>query len=482
MTKIENTAKGKYWDVGITLVSGCSNVSDSCKHCWSAGFAHRFRNNPFYTGLTDEKGCWNGHVRFNEHLLKRFERKTPTTFSIWNDLFHEGISFEQIYKTYGIIAQNQQHPVLVLTKRPEHALEFYNYYDNEVGMGYGRHIENHTIPPIPNLYLGVSVENQKTADERIPILLQIPAAVRFVSCEPLLEAIDFSSFLPYIGYKPINKKRENNVTQDERRDCLSSGNKGGVKDRQIWKDLESEKSRGKSLDTRRQYKSLQTSKSRERPRTISSDSSNGKTCSDIRPCSQTGVAALFRKDTPEYDCESQKRYQEGQSTRESGISNMEPASNSFDLRSRKPPKTAKSIGTKKLSMQINRQAGGDNTYRLCERTGASKRLSGEIQCDVSDHLVNCAGENTPEAGRSNSRLYTESPKKFFEGETRQFGTISQIIAGIETGPGARKAKTDWFRRVRDQCIAAGVPYFLKKAPDGTRLLDGKEWSQYPEVK
>jgi len=272
MTKIENTAKGKYWDVGITLVSGCSNVSDSCKHCWSAGFAHRFRNNPFYTGLTDEKGCWNGHVRFNEHLLKRFERKTPTTFSIWNDLFHEGISFEQIYKTYGIIAQNQQHPVLVLTKRPEHALEFYNYYDNEVGMGYGRHIENHTIPPIPNLYLGVSVENQKTADERIPILLQIPAAVHFVSYEPALEYVDFREYLGRIEY----------------RKCLN--------------------------------------------------------------------------------------------------------------------------------------------YAYWERG------------------------------------------------------INWLIAGIETGHNARKAETDWFRRVRSQCIVAGVPYFLKKAPDGTRLLDGKEWSQYPEVK
>jgi len=248
MTKIENTAKGKYWDEGVTLVSGCSPVSEGCKHCWSARFAHRFRNNPFYTGLTDNKGRWNGHVRFNGLLLKRFERKTPTTFSIWNDLFNENVSFEEIGTAFNVMLKNPQHIYIILTKRIGSIAPFGLPTD---------------LPS--NIWLGVSVENQKTADERIPILLQIPAAVRFVSCEPLLEAIDFSSFLPY-------------------------------------------------------------------------------------------------------------------------------------------------------------------------------------------------------------------------GETRQFGTISQIIAGIETGPGARPAHPNWFRKVRDQCIAAGVPYFLKKAPDGTRLLDGEEWSQYPAVK
>jgi protein gp37 len=85
-----------------------------------------------------------------------------------------------------------QHTFQILTKRPERMIEFFDWYiarnsDHSVGLQW-------SIPD--NIWLGVSCENQAMADKRIPLLMQIPAKVRFLSCEPLLEPINLSKFLP----------------------------------------------------------------------------------------------------------------------------------------------------------------------------------------------------------------------------------------------------------------------------------------------
>jgi len=95
-----------------------------------------------------------------------------------SDLFHEDVPFEFIDKIFNIMMLAERHTFQILTKRPERMLE---HYEN----GKRKHRW-----PLPNVWLGISCENQATADERIPILLQVPAAVRFLSCEPLLDEID----------------------------------------------------------------------------------------------------------------------------------------------------------------------------------------------------------------------------------------------------------------------------------------------------
>jgi len=60
--------------------------------------------------------------------------------------------------------------------------------------------------------------------------------------------------------------------------------------------------------------------------------------------------------------------------------------------------------------------------------------------------------------------------------------IDWVIAGSETGPGKREMETKWARDAKDQCVAAGVPFFFKKDSDGSRLLDGRTWEQFPEVR
>jgi protein gp37 len=91
-----------------------------------------------------------------------------------SDLFHESVPDEWLDRIFATMARCPQHVFQVLSKRPQRLYQWI--------VSYG--------PPLPNLWLGVSVENQRMANERIPWLLQTPAAVRFLSCEPLLSPID----------------------------------------------------------------------------------------------------------------------------------------------------------------------------------------------------------------------------------------------------------------------------------------------------
>lgn len=109
------------------------------------------------------------------------------------DLFHENVRDEWIVEVFRVMARCPQHTFQILTKRPERMLEFCNHWDNAPGPSWDHW-------PLKNVWLGVSVENQATADERIPLLLETPAAVRFISYEPALGPVEFGKYLPEIGH------------------------------------------------------------------------------------------------------------------------------------------------------------------------------------------------------------------------------------------------------------------------------------------
>ena len=213
MTSIEWT------DATWNPVRGCSRVSRGCERCYAEGTARRFAGpGQPYEGLVrlDAKGKpkaqWNGEVRFLPERLAeplRWRRPRRVFVNSMSDLFHEALAFEQIAAVFGVMAASPRHTFQVLTKRPERARAFFRFMmagQSEHGpseaIACGIHAANHgadvdyfgiTSPwPIPNVWLGVSVEDQATADERIPALLQLPAAVRWVSYEPALGAVDFS--------------------------------------------------------------------------------------------------------------------------------------------------------------------------------------------------------------------------------------------------------------------------------------------------
>lgn len=216
MSKIEWT--GDTWNPLL----GCSKVSPGCKNCYAIQTAWIRMHNPKmserYAGVVEKTAAgslnWTGKVNMvREALVKPLKKKNPTIYFVnsMSDLFHEAVPFEFIDEVFCIMAACRQHTFQVLTKRPDRMLEYFSTERPGIldaillkmmndGLICGSHISFVQEVglynwPLANVWLGTSVENQKTADERIPLLLQVPAAVRFLSCEPLLGPIDISSWL-----------------------------------------------------------------------------------------------------------------------------------------------------------------------------------------------------------------------------------------------------------------------------------------------
>ena len=220
---------------------GCTRVSAGCEHCYAEVFAHRLgaMGRPEYHGLTskhaDGSVTWTGQPRMLSERIKdplRWKKPQRVFVNSMSDLFHESVTDEFIESVFGLMAVAQQHTFQVLTKRPERILDWFNKRHGleSVAQAVAGAAENRTPRwviwdargqvkekyygelgakasrsetfklrqpwpgwPLPNVWLGVSVEDQAAADERIPLLLDTPAAVRFLSCEPLLGPLDLTT-------------------------------------------------------------------------------------------------------------------------------------------------------------------------------------------------------------------------------------------------------------------------------------------------
>lgn len=231
----------KWCDETLNVTVGCSPVSSGCDNCYAARMASRFRNEgEQFWGLTGEffdecdesgysKGPFNGTVDFHpERLEKPFHWKRPRRIFVnsMGDLFHERVTNEQIAAVLGVIAATPRHTYMILTKRPERMVEWFQWireYGANVPFLVGEEIppgasgeaaacvmSNTTDPdlnpipinefivgvhqpwPLPNLWLGVSVEDQPTADVRLAQLFKCPSAKYFVSYEPGIGPVDFN--------------------------------------------------------------------------------------------------------------------------------------------------------------------------------------------------------------------------------------------------------------------------------------------------
>ena len=167
MTKTSIEWTDRVWNP----VTGCSKVSQGCKNCYAETIADRFWGDRKFTD-----------VRCHEDRLEQplHWRKPSRVFvNSMSDLFHEDVPMSFLNRVFKVMTDCPQHTFQVLTKRPIRMLAYMSQRD--------------TIPP--NVWLGVSVEDQATADERIPLLLQTPAAVRWISYEPSLGPLDFSQVI-----------------------------------------------------------------------------------------------------------------------------------------------------------------------------------------------------------------------------------------------------------------------------------------------
>lgn len=177
-------------------VTGCSKVSQGCKHCyaereWPRLAAPRAKPN-IYTGR-----AFTDVMCHPEKLDIPLGWTKPRRIFVnsMSDLFHESVPDSFIIDVFNVMHDAKQHTFQVLTKRPERMRDF---LIGTSGCGMGGEL-------MPNVWLGVSVEDQTTADERIPVLLQIPAAVRWISAEPLLGPIDLFCKPSYI-WKAAHKE------------------------------------------------------------------------------------------------------------------------------------------------------------------------------------------------------------------------------------------------------------------------------------
>ena len=216
-TKIEWTHlpgfKGETWNP----VVGCTKVSQGCKHCY-AETLHDRRHKAFVGGaaLPVQYAEPFNHVRLLTHRLElplHWQKPRSVFVNSLSDLFHEDVPQGFSDEVFAVMALRPSHRFMVLTKRhqrmydythdatvrervsevAERLLETHGTRQERWSLSRRRNAWRPTVGawPLPNVWLGVSVEDQKAADARIPVLAETPAAVRFLSCEPLLGPLEF---------------------------------------------------------------------------------------------------------------------------------------------------------------------------------------------------------------------------------------------------------------------------------------------------
>lgn len=232
-------SKIEWCDATWNPAFGCSKVSAGCKNC----FAHRMISTrfPHLTGYEHGPGMgtdiplgWDNRAHFKPDRLEiPFHWKKPRRIFVcsMSDLFHESLTNEQIAAVFGVMAATPQHQYVVLTKRLQRAMEWfksgkeetadhmslaelesdmyihlhksgYPWNSPQIGdegrvelLGYFDFYAEDLSWPLENVIICASVEDQPTVDERVSLLLQIPARWRGVSVEPMLSGINIGPWL-----------------------------------------------------------------------------------------------------------------------------------------------------------------------------------------------------------------------------------------------------------------------------------------------
>ena len=172
----------EWTDATWNPITGCSMVSPGCTNCYAMRMAARLQamDHPAYRGVTRKTGnrhVWTGKVRINRSALNvplRWRRSRMIFVNSMSDLFQDDVPFDFIERVWAVMAKAHWHTFQVLTKRPDRMREFLQA------------VSCHRV--LPNVWIGTSVENADYVD-RINTLRQAPAAVRFVSFEPLLGSV-----------------------------------------------------------------------------------------------------------------------------------------------------------------------------------------------------------------------------------------------------------------------------------------------------
>jgi len=445
MTSIEwvkngDGSRGQTWNP----IVGCSRISAGCQHCYAEVMTKRLEamGQPKYAGLLNKQGRFNGVTRFDEEaLLIPLRRKKPTTYFVnsMSDLFHESIPDEWIDKVFAVMALSPQHIFQVLTKRADRmeryvcTLRSYDGPLSDFWLGDALEADcGKTFPalkhtridkPLPNVWLGVSAENQEEANARIPHLLDTPAAVRFVSAEPLLGPVDIRRFF---RYDPIYEK------QAKRDVCLSGREERGYRDSIRRNDLEAAQAGLGPVEIGGDQSPMQACASGARQRGILPNQGDaGRETSDGAGA-PTGMASFPRTDPRGDNAEPQERHQEGQSPVQLGACDLQRTANSCDSSAEDRP-CLRPTWSEEQHVKADHGSSGANPAEKIGR-GTTEVDSCGLWGDVPSHIKDC----------------------------QRASEINLVIVGGESGPGARPCNVEWIRSIVGQCKAADVPVFVKQ--------------------
>jgi protein gp37 len=208
---MSDNSRIEWTDATWSPTLGCTHVSEGCDGCYAMRTVHRMSFNPnekissAAEGLTAYRPgvgvVWTNNVRvLPDRLGLPLQWKKPKRIFVdsQSDLFHDQVPDEFIAKVFAVMAATPRHTYQILTKRPGRLRSLLNserfrelvFVATNLDIG-----ETHgDYWPLPNVWLGVSVENQRWADVRVPLLLDTPATVHWLSCEPLLGPVDLTKW------------------------------------------------------------------------------------------------------------------------------------------------------------------------------------------------------------------------------------------------------------------------------------------------
>ena len=449
----------------------CQRVSPGCVNCYAAGVNKRLG-----TGLDyDARGIADSDIYLDERILAaplRWKRPRRVFVCSMTDVFAEWVPDEWLDRIFAVMALASRHKFQLLTKRPERMREYLNGLGADtpefstrwdvarrwlrsvlsspqdrktmgrweyvgVMMAYQRF-------PLPNVWLGVSVENQRVADERIPELLGTPAAVRWLSCEPLLEPVDIRQ---HLEYHPVHETATNEGERSLRR-----GDDGGTRSGHRREGVANGASPLEPLDERVRVPSGDTSSSGESDHQgLPPGQGDARWEARSRAGASTGIPPLLWTDSAGNDDQPQVGHQERQPSRESGAGDAFREHSS--LAARPEARTDRSAGNRQRDGEVDGGTGsGDPDAAHSGRKAGVD--SGRLRRDVPDGLEDS----------SRGPLGLSRP-------------ISWIVVGGESGSGARACNVDWIRGIVQQCQAAGVPVFVKQMGSNSQdaLVEGTDW-------
>lgn len=221
------STKIQWTDETWNPVTGCTRVSEGCRNCYIERTpAFRIAKRKFVNGTIP---IILHHDRLDQP--KHWKKRRRVFVNSLSDLFHDDVPEEYIVQVFTTMANAQWfhgHQFQVLTKRPERMKRIVE----ALGAGIAEQAKGnklHFAFPLHNIWLGVSVEDQKTADERIRLLLQTPATVRWISLEPMLGSVNIKPYLqakfPIPGH--LNLKAYQNSDTHNRLDWVVVGGESG---------------------------------------------------------------------------------------------------------------------------------------------------------------------------------------------------------------------------------------------------------------